>query len=845
MMNNKISFWDYLKQNKVVIPIIQRDYAQGRADKGALRKNFLSSLKNALDGKLSDGHKELKLDFVYGSVKKDVMHPLDGQQRLTTLWILHWYIALKAGKLQEAKDTLVRFTYETRKSSREFCQQLVRPENFKEYNGDERIVDFIRTRTWFASSWLNDPTITSMLRMISGTVIDIEKVGKKELQDAIDANALADGLEKLFKDTTKEKWECYWDALTSSNPPIYFYQLPLQEYGLSDDLYVKMNARGKQLTAFENFKADLIGYIRQRAKEKEENSAPDKPDADKDWDSLLNPRTGFPIKLDTDWANIFWGYRSEKNLFDEIFFAFLNRVFFEEFIISRRPAIDDDEIEVGSKAIAADSSYNYLIADNIQDYHDLTPYRFYKGEIPFSLFENLYKVLDKLVKIKEIAGLPRDVGEAFFFIPRYDSDSNKSETAITRLTQPHRVIFHAIYKYLLEGDMEEVSFRRWLRVVCNITSGKSSGKEWHRYIIRTDGQMLAAIDIISGLRSHEVYESLKEMNIKSTEKEIPNRLNEEIIKAKQILDEKDSLRLFPESEFTTWEDAISAAENYSFFNGSIRFLYQNEKGEVDWSDFNSKFLKVKEYFLSDLNEKSDSSEKRVIKKEYADSALLLQSLISRFSDEQFWSTIWWPPHYIFDNTEKSWRHYLYSSNIHKPLHEFLTNAVDIQLRKDSDKRPAHMLFLLSNTGLLEYSMKKFGNSYIRIYHGHDAIYPSSTGIFLDTPQRDKFLYRQDITIKSGEKVPDTSLIYGSDINFIYDGNAYQWNKDGRVYLMKPDFSGHIVIETEGNVEKFSTGSLGNDNKPKTEDQLLEDMHNLLHEYGARKAEIDSVAGIED
>lgn len=61
----------------------------------------------------------------------------------------------------------------------------------------------------------------------------------------------------------------YWELLTSDNSPIVFYYLPLKKFGLSDDLYVKMNARGKALTPFENFKADLIGYIRNQ-REKEE-----------------------------------------------------------------------------------------------------------------------------------------------------------------------------------------------------------------------------------------------------------------------------------------------------------------------------------------------------------------------------------------------------------------------------------------------------------------------------------------------------------------------------------------------------------------------------------------------
>ena len=73
--------------------------------------------------------KVLTLDFVYGSQNKDnpKSYPLDGQQRLTTLWLFHWYIALKAGNLEKACDTLKNFSYETRISSREFFQLNLAP----------------------------------------------------------------------------------------------------------------------------------------------------------------------------------------------------------------------------------------------------------------------------------------------------------------------------------------------------------------------------------------------------------------------------------------------------------------------------------------------------------------------------------------------------------------------------------------------------------------------------------------------------------------------------------------------------------------------------------------------
>jgi uncharacterized protein with ParB-like and HNH nuclease domain len=95
MKNNpeseKLTFLELInKYKKIEIPIIQRDYAQGREGKEELRKNFLKALFNAVKE-----DKPLELDFIYGSVKDDVLQPLDGQQRLTTLFLLHWYIAEK------------------------------------------------------------------------------------------------------------------------------------------------------------------------------------------------------------------------------------------------------------------------------------------------------------------------------------------------------------------------------------------------------------------------------------------------------------------------------------------------------------------------------------------------------------------------------------------------------------------------------------------------------------------------------------------------------------------------------------------------------------------------------
>lgn len=93
-LGDKISFIKLFSQTalSVRIPIIQRDYAQGRASAYEVRKAFLTALLTYLR---AEGTHDL--DFVYGAVSEgqDFL-PLDGQQRLTTLFLLHWYLAQSA-----------------------------------------------------------------------------------------------------------------------------------------------------------------------------------------------------------------------------------------------------------------------------------------------------------------------------------------------------------------------------------------------------------------------------------------------------------------------------------------------------------------------------------------------------------------------------------------------------------------------------------------------------------------------------------------------------------------------------------------------------------------------------
>lgn len=252
------------KINVIEIPIIQRDYAQGRetSDVKKIRRTFLDVLFDTLVNR-----KNIKLDFVYGDITNGKMTPLDGQQRLTTLFLLHWYIAHHENV--EEIDFLSKFTYRTRFSSRDFCSGLVL---FKPDFSQQKISEDIIDQPWFMGAWSNDPTISSMLVVI-------------------------DEIHNRFKNTSNI-WSCLDDDVS---PAISFYFLPIKEMGLTDSLYIKMNSRGKPLTPFEHFKANFEKQIKSVS---------------------LDLYNEFIFKIDNNWTDILWKYRGDNNIIDDEFMKY-------------------------------------------------------------------------------------------------------------------------------------------------------------------------------------------------------------------------------------------------------------------------------------------------------------------------------------------------------------------------------------------------------------------------------------------------------------------------------------------------------------------------------------------
>ena len=144
----------------VVIPQIQRDYAQGRRDPVAtrIRQDFLDSVCGAATGLTGP----VSLDFVYGSVRDGVLSPLDGQQRLTALFLLHWVAAVRVGELTQ-ESAWADFGYDTRDSARMFTHRIARHGADLEWGGGPGLRQWIEDQPWHLHAWRHDATVQSML----------------------------------------------------------------------------------------------------------------------------------------------------------------------------------------------------------------------------------------------------------------------------------------------------------------------------------------------------------------------------------------------------------------------------------------------------------------------------------------------------------------------------------------------------------------------------------------------------------------------------------------------------------------------------------------------------------
>ena len=554
--------------DRIVIPKIQRPYAQGRVDGVStfVRNSFLEEIFSYLSsGEIMD------LNFVYGIIRSDdkenTMELLDGQQRLTTLFLVYWYIANR--ELEESSDEdnrirecLRKFSYETRSTSTYFCKKL---SNFH-VNVNELSPKIAITKSkWYFKSFDMDSTICAMLTM----------------------------LDAIHKKYTEE--DCHDFAKNLNN--LRFYVKSLGYYHLSEELYIKMNARGLQLSVFENFKADLTNFI----------SKSDYEDF-KNYVSLYREGAteklpfyqNFSIKLDAKWVDLFWKRGSED--FDSSYMSFFSRYFAYKYILVSADSVSDYDMR-------SDDGLRELYTDaepRIQrnEYFGFKPFLKILDSRP-EFICSLDKVLDVLYEydFKEDRKIIRKE-----FVPLWDRDGNELTddfmyNSRTRFTHTKLILFAAVMEFIeaYEKFVPEVYFE-WMRVVWNIIENTNiDSLSPVSSLVRKFSKLLSpAVKQNPNPSVASFYSGLGKYVLEENES---RAVEEEVKKARKIAEDLQWLSLFKETEC------------HPFFKGMVLFFY---KDDMTIEQFKTGYKRISTMF-----------DKDGITAPFRENHLLLRAIVSR------------------------------------------------------------------------------------------------------------------------------------------------------------------------------------------------------------------------
>lgn len=607
------TFWNLIKEYKIVVPKIQRDYVQGRENK-TIEKNREEFVKELI-GSLAE-NKPISLNFVYGTIQdSNEFIPIDGQQRLTTLFLLHLYVFAKKGNKDEIEVLQKKFSYQTRYTTNRFLEKLSEelPEMLNPSDRNNNLTDIIRDSGWYVTPWDNDPNIRSCLVMLQ-TI-------HETCNDILANNN--DGISKFF------------NLLTGVGCPITFMWLQLDKsFGSDNQLYIRMNSRGKQLTDFENFKAELYEKIL-------------KSNGDEEKDQIIKD---FKKNIDGDWYSLFWDAelcretsnknqdtlvknKDEENI--EKRATLIDRLLqhiFHWTIVSAICAYKDAVILTSASKNSTKEFERRLYSDlqpgceiervYIQEYIDL-----YQNWENYEEKDDLEKEERERREKERKAAFSKNIIEDFAYTLTFLSELKREEAEkifrfiindifqinygkkdsinFTIRQYSARVLLYSITKFAKDYKMNDKikAFKSWYRVVLNLVSTQE---------IDSPEDFQSTVKALEGCDfnrdSNDIDESIKcwlkellkkwEDNFQMKRAFRPAQVEEEILKLNLIKEGK--------SNSIDWESAIRNAEKTNFdqdyqkrdyFRGQIGFLLHMAGVEMtSIAELNSENLQNFKYY---------------------------------------------------------------------------------------------------------------------------------------------------------------------------------------------------------------------------------------------------------
>lgn len=574
---------DLVTISKIIVPRIQRPYAQGRNGESErkIRKSFLKDIFESLKNDTI-----MDMNFVYGAVKENkenekdeyVMELLDGQQRFTTLFLLHWYLLNKEGRQDDPAYDAIRyalksFVYETRTTATKFCKSLASYICDFEKNRPNECISKAR---WYYHSYNKDSTIASMLVMLDAIDEDYKKYN---IENAI---GKLDNLQ--------------------------FYVLPLMQFGKSEELYMKMNARGLPLSVFDNFKADFTGAMNKVPSLHEEMVALEGGVEGEKVSRCEN----ISIKLDAKWIDLFWNSSKKKDS-DISYMRFFSRFFACRYLIDSSLSPKD----MRSTDVAVNLFYTQTERSN-GEYLGFDEYAEELKNHP-EYFLAIEKILDTLQLHQAL------IEESLVPVWEVDGKGNFFVSADIAFTQTLLTVMGAIEEFILTFEtFDEALYKEWMRVVWNIVENTDiDNLERVATTLRNFSRMVRAIanaldnesnfgvarervhDIAKTDSFYQAMANCANMPTTNDDNRWTRPFREEMEKAKRISEDK------------AWLEQFLQMEKHPYFKGTTNFYYTEG---MSLNDFKHRCELV-----------SDMFDAKGITKDYRKRHVLLRALMSRLS----------------------------------------------------------------------------------------------------------------------------------------------------------------------------------------------------------------------
>lgn len=602
------------KIKSIVIPEIQRDYVQGLEEYSYKLNNFLDVLFNALSSKNSkdmcskDSKDMCSLDFIYGNIDTNgVFEPIDGQQRITTLALLYYYIEVIINKNYD-NNIFKHISYKTKKTATDFCT-LLNDKDFIDYLSNNKNMDInnaIKDYYKYYDIYNYDLTIESMINTLHL-------------------------IQKKYKDISNISFE-----------NITFNIFPMESFKLSDDLYIKMNGRGKQLSSFDNFKADYFKWL-----EDASNDNIDKLIPDSFGENSIDKLNTLKRKFNTDYIDIFWDYAFENSKGtseapdpEKLFFRFINRFVVGKYLLIGK---NDEDFEKTFIDKGIKSEEDAVIFNNIKLYTKILNKQ--DSEKSYTYNYKMINILENLYNLQKCCSSNFKDILNFIFNPLWEVREDEKLNIFPKengLTYKHVLIFNAITSFLEQDSIiidnikcdvynkikeifknennlsihEEcennilMTLKRISRIVWNITEQynllHTINKDNYKTVIsRLDFSKLGKLDNVY-YKFHNICGSIDDDTKfkKNSENYVINKVIKDEVKKCQYLYDANKVDMSLEQMFIN-------LERLPYLKGTIGFLLGNDKNNFA-TIYKSALSIFDKYVFEKYEETNDKNKKYFI-----------------------------------------------------------------------------------------------------------------------------------------------------------------------------------------------------------------------------------------